>query len=283
MTSNDSPAHLHEFFQNQSWLDSHLMEAPKAIQLFLEGDGISLDGKNVIDIGTGDGLIAKSLSHLGNCDVLGVDLKDIDYQFLKQSTDGLCNPDCHHQFTFQKIEHGSRINFESKFDLAISWSAAEHIMDFQGTCDDVYRSLKTHGLFFLQTYPLWNSAWGHHLFEWLPKYFHFDHSMEEMLDHLTEMDKVPSPLKLKNGEETDSLNSILEDRNISKGFWLEMCREVLQSCNQISIQNIQTILEKSGFVISKAELMTSTSHLPSSKTNMLESLIDGVKLLAYKP
>jgi hypothetical protein len=121
------------------------------------------------------------------------------------------------------------------------------------------------------------------LFEWLPKYFHLDHSIEEMLDHLTEMDKVPSPLKLKNGEETDSLNSILEDRNISKGFWLEMCREVLQSCNQISIQNIQTVLEKSGFVISKAELITSTSHLPLSKANMLESLIDGVKLLAYKP
>ena len=283
MTSNDSPAHLHEFFLNQSWLDSHLLDAPKAIQLFLESDGISLDGKSVIDIGTGDGLIAKSLSHLGNCDVLGVDLKDIDYQFLKQSTSGICNPDCRHQFTFLRIEPDSRITFEDKFDLAISWSAAEHIMDFQGTSDDVYRSLKKHGVFFLQTYPLWNSGWGHHLFEWLPRYFHLNHSIEELLDHLSKMDKVPSPLKLKNGEETDTLNIILEDRNISRGYWFEMCSEVLRSCNQISIQDVQTMLEKSGFVISKVELITSPSHLPSSQANMLESLIDGVKLVAYKP
>lgn len=283
MTSNDSAASVGEFLQHQSWLNSHLLEAPNVIHQFLEGDGISLDGKKVIDIGTGDGLIAKSLSHLGNCDVLGVDLKELDYQFLELSTDGQCTPACRHQFSFLKIDPKKRMSFHDEFDLAISWSAAEHIMDFQGTSDDVFRSLKKHGLFFLQTYPLWNSAWGHHLFEWLPRYFHLDHSMKEMLAYLSKMEKVPSPLKLKNGQETDNLNSILQDKSISRDNWFEMCKEVLESCNQISIQNIQAMMEKSGFVISKVELMTSTSHLPSPKVNMVDSLIDGVKLLAYKP
>lgn len=283
MTSNDSIVGAGEFAQDQSWLKSHLLEAPNMIYDFLRGDGIALDGKKVIDIGTGDGLIAKSLSHLGNCDILGVDLKGLDYQFLKHSTDDQCTPECRHKFSFLQIDPNKGMSFEDEFDLAISWSAAEHIMDFQGVSDDVFRSLKKHGLFFLQTYPLWISAWGHHLFEWLPRYFHLNHSMKEMFDHLSKMEKVPSPLKLKNGEETDNLNSILQDKNIDRDYWLKSCKEVLESCNQISIQEIQTMLERSGFVISKVELITSTSHLPSFKVNILESLIDGVKLVAYKP
>jgi SAM-dependent methyltransferase len=283
MISSDAAAGVGELVQHQSWLKSHLLEAPNLIQSFLEGDGIALDGKKVIDIGTGDGLIAKSLSHLGNCDVLGVDLKELDYEFLNLSTDGQCNPECRHKFTFLKIDPNKRMRFKDRFDLAISWSAAEHIMDFQGTTNDVFRSLKKHGLFFLQTYPLWNSAWGHHLFEWLPRYFHLDHSEEEIIDHLSKMEKVPIPLRLKNGEETDNLNSILQDKNISRDYWFEMCKEVLESCNQISIQDIQIMLEKSGFVIAKVQLITSTSHLPSLKINMLDCLVDGVKLLAYKP
>jgi len=283
MTINGSTVEPHKFFANQKWLDSHLQEAPNEIRLFLEGDGITLGGKKVLDIGTGDGLIAKSLSHLGNCDVLGVDILELDDDFLTNATEKLCDSNCKHKFSFSKINKNLGINYDEEFDLAISWSAAEHIIDFQSTCNQVFRSLKKNGLFFLQTYPLWNSAWGHHLFEWLPRYFHLNHTVLEMVQHLSKIVNVPNPIELKNGTCTDDLSLILQDRNLSKTSWLNKCEELLASCNQITIQEIESMLENSGFVISKVELITSTSHLPEIGTKLLDSLIDGVKLLAYKP
>jgi len=283
MTMDDSAANVHEFFVDQAWLKSHIDEAPNEIRSFLEGDGIYLANKKVLDFGTGDGLIAKSLSHLGNCDVLGVDVLELDQVFLANATEKLCNSNCKHRFSFSKITENEGINYFEEFDLAVSWSAAEHIMDFQIASNQVFNSLKRNGLFFLQTYPLWNSAWGHHLFEWLPRYFHLNHSIPEIIQHLNEIINVPNPVKLKNGIFTVDLNLILQDRNTTKTLWLRKCEEVLLSCNRITIQEIESKLIKSGFIISKVELITSTSHLPEIRTNFLDSLIDGVKLLAYKP
>ena len=39
------------------WIHRHTVEAPKIIGEFLGGDGISLEGSTVMDLGSGDGLI----------------------------------------------------------------------------------------------------------------------------------------------------------------------------------------------------------------------------------
>jgi len=215
--------------------------------------------------------------------VLGVDILDINKQFLDESTRQLCNEKCRHKFTFAKIDGKVGLSFKNEFDLAISWSAAEHIENFQNITDQIYRSLKNHGLFFLQTYPLWKSAWGHHLFEWLPPYYHLNHSFKEIFEHLEKMKEVPIATELKNGELTRELKEILLDRNMSQAEWLLLCKETLLSCNQITVQEILRMIEKSGFVISKVKLITSTSHLPNFATDILDSLVDGIILLAYKP
>src|SRR6185503_5999282 len=45
-----------------TWFRDHFEEAPKAIIDFLGGDGITLEDKEVLDVGSGDGLIDLALA-----------------------------------------------------------------------------------------------------------------------------------------------------------------------------------------------------------------------------
>jgi SAM-dependent methyltransferase len=283
LTTNDLPKGLHNFFAGQDWLNSHLEEAPNEIMSFLRGDGIQLQGIEVLDLGTGDGLIAKSFGHKADCNVTGIDVIDLDWTFLEESTKGICSPNCEHKFNFRKISDGIELSFANEFDLAISWSAAEHIMNFQSSSDSVFSSLRNGGIFFLQTYPLWRSSWGHHLSEWLPPFFHLQNSEAEVLEFLSNLVVLHKPIEISKGVFTSDLDEVLAIRKINRREWIEQCADVLQSCNRINTLEIQKCLTNSGFVISKVKVISQTVHIPHNSTNLLESAIDGIQLLAFKP
>lgn len=55
------------------------MSVPEQIQEFLLGDEIHLEGKNVLDIGCGDGLIDAGIAHfLKPGELIGVDIRAVD-------------------------------------------------------------------------------------------------------------------------------------------------------------------------------------------------------------
>jgi len=283
LTTNDLPKELHKFFAGQDWLNSHIEEAPNQILSFLRGDGIQLQGGEVLDLGTGDGLIAKSFAHKADCNVTGIDVIEMDSTFLEESTKGMCSTNCKHKFTFRKISEGIESDLTNKCDLAISWSAVEHIMNFQSSSDLVFSSLRSGGIFFLQTYPLWRSSWGHHLHEWLPPFFHLQNSEAEVFEYLLNLKILHKSIQISTGIHTSDLDEVLNSRQTNRVDWMEQCIDILRSCSRIDTLEIQKCLTNSGFIVSKVKVISGTVHIPHNSTNFLESAIDGIQLLAFKP
>src|SRR3989442_3050387 len=61
------------------WVERHISEAPNVLREFLGGDGLSLEGKSVVDIGCGDGLIDWGIATSQNpARLVGVDLERTD-------------------------------------------------------------------------------------------------------------------------------------------------------------------------------------------------------------
>ena len=82
MSSADVHATGH-FYQNRNWIDDHFRTVHNEIFDFFDGDGISLENSKVLDIGTGDGLIALGLAVRANCSVIGIDPLAQDHEWLK--------------------------------------------------------------------------------------------------------------------------------------------------------------------------------------------------------
>ena len=136
---------------------------------------------------------------------------------------------------------------------------------------------------FLQTYPIWESMWGHHLYEWLPPYFHLQNNLKEIMGYLSTLKETTSEISVGKFKKTNNVNEVLEHRSMNRQNWLEYAEEILMSCNKATIQEIENALLQSGLIISKVELLTRPTHLPSLKGNLIQNSIEGVKLIAYKP
>ena len=283
MTANDKPADLHIFFESRNWAQTHLVDAPKTIVDFLKGDGISLEGKNLLDLGTGDGLIATGLGHLIQSDISGADPLPINWDYYEREKLKLCGKKCDHSFEFIHLGTQESKNRICNYDFVLSWSVVEHVENLNEYFEMANSSLKAGGIMFLQTYPVWESRWGHHLFEWLPPYFHLNNDLKSVMDYLSTINETPAEISIGKFKKTRRVEEILEYRSLSRQDLLGYAEKILKSCNKATIQDIGNALEQSGLVISKVELINSPTHIPIPNGKFIQNSIEGVKLLAYKP
>jgi hypothetical protein len=107
--------------------------------------------------------------------------------------------------------------------------------------------------------------------------------LSEVLEFLSNLVVLHKPIEISKGVFTSDLDEVLATRKINRREWIEQCTDVLQSCNRINTLEIQKCLANSGFVISKVKVISQTVHIPHNSTNLLESAIDGIQLLAFKP
>ncbi len=64
---------------NPTWFEDHYFHAAKEIVDFLAGDGLSLSGKRVADLGTGDGIIALGLFNSASpASLVAYDIEPVD-------------------------------------------------------------------------------------------------------------------------------------------------------------------------------------------------------------
>jgi hypothetical protein len=96
--------------------------------------------------------------------------------------------------------------------------------------------LKPKGILYLQTWPLWNSSQGHHLFDiGLNPYAHIKFESEDtFFNHLED--------HLSNIVFTDDMNQLA-----SKDYesWKAAALDSYRSCNKITIKEIEYHLKKS--------------------------------------
>lgn len=150
---------------------------------------ITLDGKNVLEIGCGNGNLLKIIADQHKVKyITGVDSmlsswweidesKGTNWSIINGNAEQLCFND-------------------SSFDAVISYAAFEHIGDIQMALSEIKRVLKPYGRFYTEFSPIWTSIVGHHFvasgenvfnpkhLELIPPWGHLYINEENMREHL---------------------------------------------------------------------------------------------------
>ena len=257
------------------WVKQHVEDVPIAIHDFVGGDGLSLEDRVVADVGTGDGLIDWGVAtKLKPRELVGFDLESSDTGELlrRLQAHGLAKEGLPHNLHFKTCTPERIPARDDSFDMAISWSAFEHIHDPVATIREVRRILRPGGIFFIQTYPFFLSEHGSHLEEWYPQGFAHQEPFDDIATRV-------SPT-FANGRELHP-PKVGHARHGNKQPGDAMIWDYL-NLNRVSLDDLHRALLFGGFWVSKVELITSAVHLPRSQNfrSLTEMLVAGIKLIA---
>lgn len=242
------------------WFEDHYHGAAGQVIDFFGGDGITLEGKTVCDIGSGDGLIDLGVFHEGKPErLIGYDVRPVDTGVLLRSAraagvaDELPDPD---RLSFVASQAAHIPADDSTFDLAFTWSVFEHVNRAPAMFKEIRRVLKPDGVLFLQLWPFFNSAHGGHL--WL--------SISEPFAQLR-MSHAEVEARLVGKPGTDPSRSGEDE---------------FRSLNRLTLDDLQNAMLFGGLRVSKIEVITGAVHLPLDLAHLplSSTAISGVKLLA---
>ena len=155
---------------------------------------VQLEGKKVLEIGCGDGAIAKLVArHTNPQFVYGIDpysyaiypiYEEEKLMFLNLNADNLLFPN-------------------SYFDVIFSHNVFEHILDLPQVWQEIKRVLKPGGIFYTHFAPLWTHAYGHHYYDEtdesfsciIPPYAHLYMKQEQINQLLKANNTLPEEQK----------------------------------------------------------------------------------------
>lgn len=245
------------------WWSDHYESAPQQVMDFFAGDGISLQGKTILDVGCGDGILSLGLLEKTKATrVVGVDLFEVDREELKKvaSRNGKIQIPSTELLTFLKSTPTSIPLETSSVDVVVSWSVFEHVEDFESLWSEIRRVLKPGGLIFTQIWPMFWSEHGSHLWPW-------------MNDSFIQYKKAHTQI-------IEDIESSIEDEGLSNSV-----RDLYMSCNRITVDELQDSMLSAGLTIAKVELSTEGFHLDEHTQRIpLSRLgITGIKILAISP
>lgn len=268
---------------DDAWWASHWESAPAEICAFLAEDGIPVAGASIADFGCGDGIMAGALASLGGAPVVGFDLYATDSAALQTEAKARGYDFSELQLEFRTIVPGALDARDAEFDIGVSWSAMEHVFDRAGYMREAHRVIKPHGHLFVQVWPLWHSEHGHHLWQWLNPFDHLRYSRDEILERLRDLDCLPIPV-VSGGVEATTLNEYLEVLGMDREEWVSLAMASYDSCNRITLDEIQTLLLEHGFGIGRVELLTSQFHVPTDLQSVPLSRLslNGFKITAWR-
>lgn len=243
----------------RQWFFDHYDKAAGELLEFLAGDGISLAGRRVADIGAGDGVLDLGIVHrAGPAELVGFDIRSTDVETLLARAREFGVPDVlPPSLSFVESAPARVPADDASFDVVVSWSAFEHVQSPPALLEEVQRILRDDGVFFLQLWPFYFSPRGSHLWEWCPEPYH--HLIES--EHETAARVRSTGLHPRFGE------TMLDE---------------FAALNRITLDDLGEALLASGLGVRKLELYAEATHVPSAALrHPLSSLgISGVKLLA---
>jgi SAM-dependent methyltransferase len=259
-TGGVGTAPVREGRESSEWFGEHFDDAAGQIIDFLGGDGIELTGKDIADVGSGDGII-----DLGVCAradparLIGFDILETDAdQLLEFARREKRADDLPHGLEFRRSEPTRLPAEDNSFDVIYSWSTFEHVAEPIDLLRDVNRVLRPDGVLMIQLWPFYHSQHGSHLWQYFPDGFVQLLRDDADIEAIVRADPGPEP------------------------EWAEYLLAEFRSCNRITLDGLQTALLAGGFRIGKLELLTQAVHVPPGLTRYpLSQLgIAGVKLLA---
>ena len=242
-----------------AWVREHLEAATQVVD-FLASDGIQLAGREIADVGCGDGIIDLGVAlKAAPARLIGFDIVPTDAQGLLEIArrEGVAD-ELPEILEFRHSEPRSLPADADSFDVVFSWSTFEHVAEPTALLRDVHRVLRPHGVLMIQIWPFFHSQHGSHLWQYFPEGF---------VQLLRSQEEVQAAVRADPGPEPD---------------WAERLLDESRSCNRITLDGLQASLMDAGFVVGKLELLTEAVHLPAGLERVPLSLlgVSGVKLLA---
>jgi SAM-dependent methyltransferase len=242
------------------WWSEHYDGAAAQIVDFIGGDGVTLAGKTVADVGSGDGIIDLGVFHKGRpAKLVGYDIRPTDVDALRRSADaaGLDGPwPDTDALSFAKSETDRLPAADATFDFIYTWSVFEHVAHVVRMFGEVHRVLKPDGFFFLQIWPLFQSRHGGHA--WM--------SIDEPFAQLS---RSPFEMagELAGRQGTDPTRTADDE---------------FRSLNRLTLDELQRALLLAHLRISKVELIAEAVHIPPEVAHhpLADLVVSGVKLLA---
>ncbi len=248
----------HERKSDEEWFAAHYVDAADQLLGFIAASGLGIGGREVADVGSGDGIIDLALatrgapSRLVGFDVSPTDVGELQLAAQAAGVDGV--PD---NLSFAESGIDSIPAADESFDVVVTWSVFEHVSEPLAMLKEIRRILRPDGFLFLQLWPFYYSDHGGHL--WLTHGGGFPHL-------LSPNDEIIASLEGKTG--TDA-------RRPADDEYL--------SLNRLTLNELHELMREAGLGVRRAELISETVNLPndiSADLPLSDLLTSGVKLLA---
>lgn len=242
------------------WFRARYDGAAQEIIDFLGGAGISMTGKEVADIGSGDGVMSLGIAH--KCEpskLIGYDVRPTRVETLRELAriDGVAQelPSC---LSFEASGASEIPAEDDSFDFIFTWSVFEHASDPVGLLKEIRRVMRPYGVLMLQLSPFYHSEHGSHLEDWFPEGF-------------VQLTKDPADIERivqASGEESQSRTKIM--------------LEEFRTLNKMTLDDLQLALLAAGLHARKVEVLSSPVRIPLelARHSLSQIGISGIKLLA---
>jgi ubiquinone/menaquinone biosynthesis C-methylase UbiE len=242
-----------------SWYADHVGAGEDVVRIFREA-AVEVRGKRIADIGCGDGIIDLAIARAGEpSELVGFDVNRTDPARLLEQAGRYGGIDAlPPQLRFEASEAERIPAADASFDLAVTWSAFEHIAEPVSVAREIRRILVPGGVLFLQLWPFFPSQHGSHLMDWFPEGF--------------------VQLRLRE----DEIKRQMDASDARNEWWREYMFNEYRQLNRISLDELQRVVLAAGFDIAWAELITNPVMLTPElgRYPLSELLITGIKLLA---
>jgi ubiquinone/menaquinone biosynthesis C-methylase UbiE len=243
-----------------TWFWDHYDWASGQVVEWLESGGFSLAGREVADLGCGDGIIDLGIVHRARpARFVGFDVNPVDVDHLrKRAGDQGVDTTRPAALEFQVSEPRRIPADDASFDVVVTWSAFEHIAEPVSVLREARRILRPDGVLFLQLWPFYFSERGSHLWDWFPAGFH----------HLTQHeDEIRDGMGLAAPDAAD---------------WTKYMFDEFRHLNRITVDELQRALLAAGLGVRKFELETGAVEVTAelARYPLTDLGISGIKLLA---
>jgi len=246
--------------ETSAWFAEHYVDAADQVIDFLGGDGLSLTGRDVADVGCGDGIIDLGVARKARPrSLVGFDIVPTDPAWLlrRAREEGVADelPD---ELEFATCDARTLPADDEAFDFVFTWSAFEHVMEPVAVFREIRRVLRNDGVLMLQIWPLYHSEHGAHLWQCIPD--SFVHLIRNPSD-------IEAEVRATTAHAPDEIEEFLE---------------VFATLNRVTLDDLQRAMLAANLRVAKLEIQSEVVHIPPelSRRSLTQLGISGVKLLA---